>query len=137
MCIGRFGLTVILSNTAIHYNTGTTIIPVTKHVVTWSGSTAPHPATKFVTFSAISPAQLLINHPKEPSTRLVFHYVSLTMSFLKALPRNSLPLARTRLFSTSPYARKSTIDAAKEAAKTLDRTIADAAVKGIEKGGTL
>ncbi len=60
----------------------------------------------------------------------------MTMSFLKALPRNSLPLARTRVFSTSPYARKSAIDAAKEAAKTLDRTVADAAVKGIERGGT-
>lgn len=57
------------------------------------------------------------------------------MSFLKTLPRNALPLARARVFSTSPYARKSAIDSAKDAAKTIDRTVSDAAVKGIKKGG--
>ena len=41
---------------------------------------------------------------------------------------------QTRLFSSSPL-RASVIDSAKDSAKKVDRTIADAAVKGIEKGG--
>lgn len=86
--------------------------------------------------SATSSAELLGKSQKRLSQNLVNHYIPMTMSFLKALPRNSLSLARTRVFSTSPYARKSAIDAAKEAAKNLDRTVADAAVKGIERGGT-
>ena len=46
------------------------------------------------------------------------------------------PLARqARLFTTSPY-RQSVLDSAKEAAKKVDRTVSDAAVKGIETGGT-
>ena len=45
------------------------------------------------------------------------------------------PLARqARLFTTSPY-RQSVLDSAKDAAKKVDRTVSDAAVKGIEKGG--
>lgn len=51
--------------------------------------------------------------------------------FRQSLVRNA------RLFSTSRVAQKSALDSAKEAAKTVDRTISDAAVKGIEKGGTL
>ncbi len=58
------------------------------------------------------------------------------MNSLRTIPSKALPLAtRTRFFSTSPLARKSAVDAAKDAAKTIDRTVADAAVKGIEKGG--
>ena len=45
------------------------------------------------------------------------------------------PLARqARLFTTSPN-RQSAVDSAKETVKKVDRTISDAAVKGIEKGG--
>jgi hypothetical protein len=45
-------------------------------------------------------------------------------------------LARqVRLFSTTPIARKSPVETIKDAAKVVDRTISDAAVKGIEKGG--
>lgn len=44
---------------------------------------------------------------------------------------------QTRLFSTSVYLRKGPVDATKDAAKTVDRTISDAAVKGIEKGGMI
>ncbi|KAK5006751.1 hypothetical protein LTR28_006123 [Elasticomyces elasticus] len=40
-----------------------------------------------------------------------------------------------RLFSTSVRSQKSVTDSVKDAAKAVDRTIADAAVKGIEKGG--
>lgn len=44
-------------------------------------------------------------------------------------------LARqARLFSTSVPARKSAVDAAKDAVKNVDKTISQAAVKGIEKG---
>ena len=43
---------------------------------------------------------------------------------------------QARLFSTTPIARKSPVDAIKDAAKTIDKTISGAAVKGIEKGGT-
>ena len=42
---------------------------------------------------------------------------------------------QARLFSTSPIARKSPVEAVKDAAKAVDRTLAGAAVKGIEKGG--
>lgn len=45
-------------------------------------------------------------------------------------------LARqVRLFSTTPIARKSPVEAIKDAAKAVDRTISNAAVAGIEKGG--
>jgi hypothetical protein len=43
---------------------------------------------------------------------------------------------QVRLFSTTPVARKSPVEAVKDAAKAIDRTISGAAVKGIEKGGT-
>ncbi|KAI4711410.1 hypothetical protein J4E89_003975 [Alternaria sp. Ai002NY15] len=41
---------------------------------------------------------------------------------------------QARLFSTTPIARKSPVEAIKDAAKAVDRTISGAAVKGIEKG---
>jgi len=40
-----------------------------------------------------------------------------------------------RLFSTSPITRKTIVETAKDALKAVDRTISDAAVKGIETGG--
>lgn len=43
---------------------------------------------------------------------------------------------QARLFSTSPIVRKSPVETVKDAAKKVDRTVSDAAVKGIEKGGT-
>lgn len=42
---------------------------------------------------------------------------------------------QTRLFSTSVYLRKGPVEGAKDAVKQVDRTVSDAAVKGIEKGG--
>lgn len=54
------------------------------------------------------------------------------MSFARS---RILPLARqTRFFSTSPF-RASVLDTAKETVKNVDRTVSDAAVKGIEKAG--
>ena len=44
---------------------------------------------------------------------------------------------QARLFSTSPIVRKSPVETVKDAAKKIDRTVSDAAVKGIETGGTL
>jgi len=46
-------------------------------------------------------------------------------------------LARqARLFSaTASIRNKSSVDAAKDALKTADKTVSQAAVKGIEKGG--
>ncbi|KAJ4365577.1 hypothetical protein N0V83_008197 [Neocucurbitaria cava] len=41
---------------------------------------------------------------------------------------------QVRLFSTTPIARKSPVDSVKDAAKAVDRTVSDIAVKGIEKG---
>ncbi|KAF1843648.1 uncharacterized protein K460DRAFT_368514 [Cucurbitaria berberidis CBS 394.84] len=43
-------------------------------------------------------------------------------------------LRQVRLFSTTPIARKSPVETVKDAAKVVDRTISDVAVKGIEKG---
>lgn len=43
---------------------------------------------------------------------------------------------QTRLFSTSVYLRKGPIEGVKDTAKTVDRTVSDTIVKGIEKGGT-
>jgi hypothetical protein len=43
---------------------------------------------------------------------------------------------QARLFSTAPIARKSVVDSAKETVQQVDKTVAQAAVKGIEKGGT-
>lgn len=58
-----------------------------------------------------------------------------TMNSLRIVPRKALPLTRARFLSTSPLARKSAVDAAKDTAKSVDRTVADAAVKGIETAG--
>lgn len=58
-------------------------------------------------------------------------------SILAALTMFRTQIARqVRLFSTSPIVRKSPVETVKDAAKTVDRTVSDAAVKGIEKGGT-
>jgi len=44
---------------------------------------------------------------------------------------------QVRLFSTSPIIRnKGPIDSAKDALKSVDRTVSDQLVKGIETGGT-
>lgn len=43
---------------------------------------------------------------------------------------------QARLFSTSPIVRKSPVETVKDAAKAVDRKVSDAAVKGIETGGT-
>jgi hypothetical protein len=40
-----------------------------------------------------------------------------------------------RLFSTSVALRKGPVEATKDAVKTVDKTVSQAAVKGIEKGG--
>lgn len=49
--------------------------------------------------------------------------------FRQAVARNA------RLFSTSVRAQKSVVDSAKDAIKGVDKTVSQAAVKGIEKGG--
>ncbi|KAI9807975.1 MAG: hypothetical protein M1825_005282 [Sarcosagium campestre] len=50
-----------------------------------------------------------------------------------AMLRTSV-LRATRTFSTTPLARKSASEVAKDTIKAADRTVSDAAVKGIEKG---
>jgi hypothetical protein len=45
-------------------------------------------------------------------------------------------IRNARLFSTNARFQKSAAETVKDAAKVVDRTISDAAVKGIEKGGT-
>lgn len=49
--------------------------------------------------------------------------------FRQAVARN------VRLFSTTPAFRKGPVETAKDAAKSVDRTVSDTIVKGIEKGG--
>lgn len=44
---------------------------------------------------------------------------------------------QTRLFTTTRVSLKSPVETVKDAAKVVDRKISDAAVKGIEIGGTL
>lgn len=41
-----------------------------------------------------------------------------------------------RLFSTNARLQKSATETVKDAAKAVDRSVSNAAVKGIEKGGT-
>ena len=55
-------------------------------------------------------------------------HITITM-YRQAIARQA------RLFSTSPRVRKSVIDQAKEAIKTVDKGVAQTIVKGIEKGG--
>lgn len=45
-------------------------------------------------------------------------------------------IRNARLFSTNARFQKSAAETVKDAAKVVDKTISDAAVKGIEKGGT-
>lgn len=54
-------------------------------------------------------------------------------SILRSL-RASAP--QPRLFTTNARLQKSATETIKDAAKTVDRTISDTVVKGIEKGGT-
>jgi hypothetical protein len=44
-------------------------------------------------------------------------------------------IRNARLFSTNARFQKSATETIKETAQAVDRTISDAAVKGIEKGG--
>jgi len=44
--------------------------------------------------------------------------------------------AGRRTFTTSPLARKSIVDSAKDGLKAVDRSVSDTLVKGIETGGT-
>ncbi len=44
-------------------------------------------------------------------------------------------IRNVRLFSTSVAFRKGPVEAVTDAAKTVDKTVSQAAVKGIEKGG--
>ena len=69
-------------------------------------------------------------------------FINARLPFLALRTGLRAPTARTtacsasvRTFSASVAARKSVTDAAKDAAKKVDRTVADAAVKGIETGG--
>ena len=60
------------------------------------------------------------------------------MSFLTrttATAFRSTRLLPRALFSTSVQTQKSTVDAARDTLKEVDRKVADVAVKGIEKGG--
>jgi hypothetical protein len=66
------------------------------------------------------------------------------MSFLyKATPvlrttvRTSAVRSSPRLFSTTVTQHKSATDAVKDGLKTVDRAVSDAAVAGIDKGGTI
>ena len=62
------------------------------------------------------------------------------MSFLTRTSTTTLRTLRftpRAAFSTSVRIQKSVLDPVKDAAKTVDRTVSDAAVKGIEKGRTL
>ena len=61
------------------------------------------------------------------------------MSFLTRTSTTTLRTLRfapKAPFSTSLRAHKSPVDTAKDALKAVDRTVSDAAVKGIETGGT-
>ncbi|KAL8826421.1 MAG: hypothetical protein Q9191_003809 [Dirinaria sp. TL-2023a] len=75
----------------------------------------------------------LLRYHKSPNKVFKSNFFSrATMAF--AARSRLLPLARqARLFSSSPL-RASVIDSAKESVKKADRTVSDAAVKGIEKG---
>lgn len=70
-----------------------------------------------------------------PPKLLIFRTHFPRMSLLKALPRKALPLARTRMFTTSPFVSRSVVEGTTDALKAADRKLSDAAVKAIEKGG--
>jgi len=55
--------------------------------------------------------------------------------FIRAVRPASSIVAR-RTFTTSRVACKSVVDSVTDALKAVDRTVSDAAVKGIDKGGT-
>lgn len=60
------------------------------------------------------------------------------MSFLYKTSTSAFRVARLApraAFSTSVRSQKSAIDVAKDTLKEVDRKVADAAVRGIEKGG--
>ena len=58
------------------------------------------------------------------------------MSFLALTTLRTVRAAPVARFSTTAIAQKSPVDAAKDTLKKVDRTVSDAAVSGIEAGGT-
>lgn len=57
------------------------------------------------------------------------------MSLLRVLPRKALPLARSRMFATSPFVSRSVVEGSKDALDAANRKLSEAAVKAIETGG--
>ena len=80
--------------------------------------------------------QLILQTSPSSEDKPTFKLDTAKMSLLRTLPRKVTPLTPTRLFTTSPYVRKSATETAKETLESVNRTVGDAAVKGIEKGRT-
>lgn len=68
-------------------------------------------------------------------TSIHFRRASIPVCHQVTMYRTAL-IRNARLFSTSTRYYKGPIETAKDAAKTVDRTVSDAAVAGIEAGGT-
>lgn len=62
----------------------------------------------------------------------MYYYTSL---FARRSAAAAVRTAGLRSFSAQPRLQKTATETVKDAAKAVDRTISDAAVKGIEKGG--
>lgn len=56
------------------------------------------------------------------------------MSFARVFTRKTLPLTRTRLFTTTPFIQKS---ATEETIQKVNKATSEPLVKGIEKAGEL
>jgi uncharacterized protein YjbJ (UPF0337 family) len=72
---------------------------------------------------------ILLNplHPQKPSSPNFF--------ITQLNSTHQLDTTTYTMFRTSPIVRKSPVETVKDAAKVVDRTVSDYAVKGIEKGG--
>ena len=74
-------------------------------------------------------------HHLELHTYLKPHRKHITTTSTAIMYRQTM-LRQARLFSTSVRVRKSAVDQAKEALSSVDKSVAQTIVKGIEKGGT-
>lgn len=94
-----------------------------------SSLTLTQPISQFKTTVDIFTTELYL-----PTTYFSLFSPLITTTQIFTMFRTQLA-RQVRLFSTSPIARKSPVETIKDAAKVVDRTISNAAVKGIETGG--
>ena len=78
---------------------------------------------------------LIFKRPLSKAVSVQTTISPVNMSSFRLVARKILLRPSTRLFTTSPNVQKSATETAKETLSSVNRTVSDAAAKGMEKGG--